>query len=112
MSELTLDMLRCDEEIMKIGTDYSKAIFGDWSSWLDGGRKCVFCGSNKNLSRVSVDAYNGFHWYYFHDSCLQKVTDDPEKYEMLIDYANEIITEIGRYNARQLKKELQKELKL
>jgi len=93
-----------------MGTDYSSAWLGDWSSWLDGGRKCCFCKLKGDLSRVSVSAYQGHDWYYFHDKCLKKVLDDPDKYKIFVDYANEIQTEIGRYEAWREKYKLTKSL--
>ena len=93
-----------------MGTDYSSTIFGDWASWLDGGRKCCFCKLIGDLSRVSISAYSGHDWYYFHDKCLSKVLADPDKYKQLVDYANEIQTEIGRYKAYIEKDKLIKSL--
>ena len=86
--------------------DYSHTVFCDIIGWFRK-RRCVFCDLNysesgKELSRVAVGAYSGYQWYYFHDYCLKTVSNSPEEYSPFVDLANEIETEIDRFNKESM----------
>ena len=87
--------------------DYSATILGDFFKKF---RKCCFCKLKESLSRVSVTAYEGTQWYYFHDRCLNSVLDEPEKFSKLIDLANEISNEILNYKNRNILKDQRENL--
>ena len=50
---------------------------------------CLFCGKENELSFVTYNGiYSGLLYYYYHPSCLNEVSNDPEVYgSKKVDYA-------------------------
>lgn len=65
-------------------------------------RRCSFCKKRRNLSFVLAYGIYGqcaFQKYAYHNKCLEKVMEDPEKYgHKLVDKALEIVDAIKKDN--------------
>jgi len=59
-------------------------------------RSCFCCKEKKELLVVAQPGYEGTHYCYYHEECLQKVLKDPEKYVYCLDSAIQITDQIQK----------------
>lgn len=75
-------------------------------------RTCFLCNGRKNLLRVAHPGYSYTTYCYYHEECLQKVINNPEKYVKNLDSAIQIIDQIRKDEQEQLEHEHSQQLKI